>query len=188
MKKSLTNLATITFISYILSTSLVIAKEEMVFTEGSTPSPEELADIMADTAPKPKANFLGGPRGIRPITIGPSKKESLSISFPIKFDYNSSTLNPKSLVHLKKIGIMLNLDKMANESIMIVGHTDATGSKSYNLALSEKRSQSVKEFLVSNYQIGPTRIKTSGKGESSILRGKPKNSPINRRVEFYLIK
>ena len=77
---------------------------------------------------------------------------------------------------------------MANKKIMIVGHTDTSGSEAYNLGLSKRRSQAVKEFLVSNYQIDPARIETTGEGESNTLPGKSGNAPINRRVEFYRIQ
>jgi outer membrane protein OmpA-like peptidoglycan-associated protein len=173
-------------IGCLLSTTS-FAKEEKVFTEDNIPSSEEIAKSLMGTAPD-KSKVEGKSRSLGFGIVKTKKNEPISFSFPIKFDYNSSTLNPNSLAHLKKLGTALNLGKMVDKKIMIVGHTDGSGSKDYNLDLSRKRSKSVKEFLVSNYQIDPTRIKTSGKGESDTLPGKPRNAPTNRRVEFYGIQ
>ncbi len=193
MIKTLSQSAAIIFMGCVLSTASV-AKEEIVFSEDSVLSNEELANILLKTAPKKNSSQKLLSRGLdfnkkeKDEFISPLNIEPISISFPIKFDRNSSTLNPNSLTHLKQLGTLLNLEKMVNENIMIVGHTDSLGSDSHNLTLSKKRSQSVKDFLVSNYQIEPTRIKTSGKGESSTLPGKSGEASVNRRVEFYHIQ
>lgn len=182
MKKTFKNLALIVGLNCIVPTALQ-AKDVKVFTDSNVPTPEELATIMLNDMPKTNSTPRGGAsRGLS--FVKPKQDKYKNISLPIKFDYNSSTLTTKSLTHLKKIGTMLNLDNMSDKHIVVVGHTDASGSKNYNLNLSKKRSQSVKEFLVSNYQIDPTRIKTTGKGESETLPGKPLSSSNNRRVEF----
>ena len=196
MIKTRSKSAIIIFMGCLLSTASV-AKEEKVFSEDSVLSNEELADILLNSvptknsSPKPIRTRSLGFKKNEPINVArirPINIEPISFSFPIKFDRSSSTLNPNSLTRLKQLGAMLNLEKIANKNIMIVGHTDASGPESYNLDLSKKRSQSVKDFLVSNYQIDPTRIKTSGKGESSTLPGKPRDASVNRRVEFYRIE
>lgn len=84
------------------------------------------------------------------------------------------------------------LDDLANTlmadislNIKIIGHTDNDGDGNSNMALSKKRAESVKNYLVSK-GISASRLQTDGKGESepvasnSTAEGKARN----RRVEF----
>lgn len=181
MKKITTKLAAIIYLSCFLS-SISLAKEVKIFTQNNVPTAEEMADILLNSGTANKTQT-------RSLSFGTPKKDSpIYVGLPLKFDFNSSVLSTASLGYLKQLGIMLNLEKMANENIMIVGHTDAVGSEIYNLDLSQRRAQAVKRFLVSHYQVDPVRIQTSGKGESDTLPGKAGHSSINRRVEFYRIQ
>jgi len=175
----------------LLVTPFIVAKETKVYTDGNVPSAEEMADILLNTNKEKKSsNFK-----LRSVSFGVAKKNPagnpkssvVSIGLPIKFKLNSSQLNPRSTVYLKKIGAMLNLPKMANERIRIIGHTDASGLESYNLDLSERRAQTVKDYLVSYFSISPARLEIIGKGETEPLSDQSPNSPLNRRVEIYRI-
>lgn len=67
--------------------------------------------------------------------------------------------------------------------VEIQGHTDSVGSDKYNLALSERRANSVKAYLVSQ-GIAESRITTKGFGESQPIadNGTAKGRAENRRV------
>jgi len=170
------------FFSYFIF-SAVIAKEVKFFTEDNVPSAEEMANILLGTNDRSK-NIAK----TRSLSFGTVEKHSpVHIGLPIKFERNSSSLNNGSIKYLKQLGLMLKLDKMANKTIMLVGHTDAEGTEDYNQSLSEMRSSAVKEHLVSNYQVNTDVIFTSGKGETEILTGVSKNASMNRRVEVHLI-
>ena len=69
--------------------------------------------------------------------------------------------------------------------LLIVGHTDNTGSRDFNMELSEKRAESVKAWLV-NKGIDASRLTTTGKGpdEPIVPNTTPENLQKNRRVEF----
>jgi len=73
-------------------------------------------------------------------------------------------------------------------TIEVRGHTDAKGSDSYNLRLSENRAKSVVDYLVSK-GVNPKRLKYKGYGKSIPIdtneteEGRSKN----RRVEFKII-
>lgn len=184
MKKTATLIITL-FLSCLANPAS--AKEIKLYTEDNTPSAEEMANLLLEI--EAPSRSLTHKTQTRSLSFGlPKKNEPINISLPIKFSYDSSTLNTESLKYLKQLGKMLNLKKMAQESIMIVGHTDITGSDNYNLNLSEKRSQAVKSFLVTHYQIDPARIETTGRGEMDTLPGKSGHASINRRVEFYRIQ
>lgn len=104
----------------------------------------------------------------------------------IYFDFDKSRLLPHSFIELDRVyQLMEQYPKM---QIEIRGHTDNTGSDSYNQALSEERAKSVLEYLYSK-GISLSRMKYSGFGSSipiadnNLIEGRQKN----RRVEIKIL-
>ena len=102
----------------------------------------------------------------------------------ILFDVNSANIKPESYGVLKDIANVLT--ENATVKVKVIGHTDSDGDDAGNLALSKKRSESVKEALVRDFGIEKSRLETDGKGET--LPVSPNTSAEgkanNRRVEF----
>lgn len=103
----------------------------------------------------------------------------------ILFETNSHTkILQQSREELSRIGQYLRTRGFGR--IVIEGHTDSDGSDNYNLVLSQKRADSIKQYLVINYNFPPDNIMTKGYGESQPItenetaQGKKQN----RRVEF----
>ncbi len=73
--------------------------------------------------------------------------------------------------------------------VKIEGHTDSRGSESYNLDLSNRRANAIRDFLVER-GIAPERLDAEGFGELSPLvpNDSPENMEKNRRVEFHILK
>jgi hypothetical protein len=69
-----------------------------------------------------------------------------------------------------------------NQMLMVVGHADVRGSEKYNLALSERRDEVVKEYLISQ-GIAPDRIETRAEGNKN---EKATWLAYNRRVDIIL--
>jgi len=114
-----------------------------------------------------------------------TKKGESFVLRNIYFDVDRYELNPKSFSELDKLIRYLKNNK--NLIINIIGHTDNSGSKNYNLQLSEKRAFSVYNYLV-NHGISPDRLSYKGMGDSKPLvpNESPENKAINRRVEFLI--
>lgn len=104
--------------------------------------------------------------------------EGLLITFDsgLLFDYNSDAVKGAARSNLTDLAG--SLQKYPNTEILIVGHTDATGSDSYNMDLSRKRAESAKQYLVSQ-GIASTRVRTEGRGETEPVG----TDAQNRRVE-----
>ena len=66
--------------------------------------------------------------------------------------------------------------------ILIEGHTDAVGSAAYNLALSERRAESLKRVLVREFDIPRRALETVGYGEEFLLVPTQNENWRNRRV------
>jgi OOP family OmpA-OmpF porin len=141
------------------------------------------------------ASAPDGPK-MRSISFTPKQKstmeiaqgveaERVSVGLPIKFVYNSTEILPDSKPFLDEVGKMLTMDDFANKRLIIEGHTDATGSKNYNLALSKRRARAVRDFLAQNYGVSRNRLQANGLGEKKPLSGRDPYDKVNRRVQFY---
>ena len=85
-------------------------------------------------------------------------------------------------------GLVADLSKVDVETLIAVGHTDATGSDRYNQGLSIRRVEAVKAYLVSK-GVPADRIKTEGKGEADPVASNQtrEGRAQNRRVEIEVV-
>ncbi|MGR3365114.1 MAG: OmpA family protein [Maritimibacter harenae] len=81
-----------------------------------------------------------------------------------------------------------NLREYPNSTVKVVGHTDNTGSASYNLQLSQRRAQAVQSVIQAN-GVGAARLTAIGKGDSEPVASNltAEGRQQNRRVEVLII-
>ena len=105
----------------------------------------------------------------------------------LNFDYKSTKVKKKYLAKLEKLANFLKQNK--DLKIEIDGYTDNLGSKEYNLNLSKRRAEAVKDILVKKFHINPSRIIVKGFGEEYPLvpNTTESNRALNRRVEIVAI-
>ena len=101
----------------------------------------------------------------------------------IQFDFDKAVLKPKTRELLSQIAGILLTSK--GHRISIYGHTDDVGSIKYNQNLSERRAQSVQNYLI-NVHIDPKILTSKGFGKSTpLVKGTSKEARAkNRRVEI----
>jgi outer membrane protein OmpA-like peptidoglycan-associated protein len=109
----------------------------------------------------------------------------LAVTFKsdVLFDTNSAALKAGSYDEMNRVAQVLN--QYPDTTILIAGHTDSTGSDTYNQQLSERRAAAVKNAL-SGQGVNPARMSTIGYGESRPIADNSIESgrQINRRVEI----
>lgn len=110
-----------------------------------------------------------------------------SIDFPVYFEYGSAKLTEKGRYLLDALSRAMKDSALAKHSYLVAGHTDATGSASYNLKLSQMRAEAVKSYLVEVGGIAPYRLITIGWGESRLKNAARPNAAVNRRVEVSFV-
>ncbi|AEH01763.1 OmpA family protein [Lacinutrix sp. 5H-3-7-4] len=103
----------------------------------------------------------------------------------IVFNYGKTSLSPEGKKALDEIYKIMNLQK--NMKFHVTGHTDNVGSKATNLALSEKRAASVKNYLITK-GISNSRVTSQGYGEENPIADNSTNEGRikNRRIEIYI--
>ncbi|MGC4129442.1 MAG: OmpA family protein [Bergeyella sp.] len=101
----------------------------------------------------------------------------------VNFAFNSSELTEVAKANLDKLATVLVNNPDTN--INIYGHTDSKGTDEYNLTLSEKRANAVKNYLMS-IGIGSERMIAKGVGEAEPVatNDTDEGRAQNRRVEF----
>lgn len=104
--------------------------------------------------------------------------------YGIYFDTNRAEVKPESKPALEEISKLLKQDP--GLKLLVVGHTDGTGSLEANMRLSQARGEAVVKALVSQHGIAASRLKGHGVGPLSPVatndteEGRAKN----RRVEL----
>lgn len=102
------------------------------------------------------------------VAKAPSEKDVpiLHQQIQIQFTPGSDEIMPGSYLLLDKLGETMT--SFGSTVLRIEGNTDSTGSASGNVSLSERRAQSVKNYIVKNFpNIPPTRFQTIGRGASN---------------------
>ena len=110
-----------------------------------------------------------------------SSKPSISIQ-NIQFEFGSAKLKPESIETLRNLGNALNQGLDDQKLFLIEGHTDAVGTRVYNLELSRLRAQAVKEFLVNEMAVEASRLEVVGKGSAEPADRRHPYASENRRV------
>lgn len=109
----------------------------------------------------------------------------LDVRSEASFNVNSADIQPGFQKSLNSMaGVIGEFDQTA---VHVIGHTDSTGSDSYNQQLSEKRATAVTRFL-SRSGVDRTRMRFLGKGETLPVADNASSAgrSQNRRVEIYL--
>jgi outer membrane protein OmpA-like peptidoglycan-associated protein len=110
--------------------------------------------------------------------------EGIKITFDsgLLFDVNKSDLRPQAKTNLESLAKILN--KYDDTNILVEGDTDNSGTEEYNQQLSERRAQSVANYLMGLGVTG-ARISTVGLGELNPIASNDsvEGRQQNRRVE-----
>lgn len=120
----------------------------------------------------------------RAIKPGRDKNEPLAISLEISFEKNSSELTMKSKKSLDAVAQDLSNERLSGYKFTIEGHTDASGPADYNKRLSQKRAESVRNYLSKKSDLKSERLETVGKGKEDLLLPDEPYSSKNRRVKI----
>lgn len=128
---------------------------------------------------------LRGPAGVKSAgQAAPAPKE---IALSIHFKYDSTELADEfSREQLREAGEALSSSELRGLGFEIGGHTDGQGSEAYNLELSRRRAQAVKDALCRGFQVDCARLAVKGYGKSLPVAGNDDEAgrAQNRRVVF----
>jgi outer membrane protein OmpA-like peptidoglycan-associated protein len=111
------------------------------------------------------------------------ENELPQIDLEVYFNYDSAVITEAALPTLGNLGQALGDEKLKGAVFMIAGHTDTAGGAAYNQALSERRADAVKSFLVATFKLDPKTLIAIGYGKEQLKLPDDPLSGQNRRVQ-----
>jgi OOP family OmpA-OmpF porin len=134
----------------------------------SAPAPEVVvappAPVIAAPAPMPEPVAQAVPP---PAAVFEPARRRVSYSAESLFDFDASAMLPAGKQHLDTFA--RELEGTTYVTVTVEGHTDRLGSPAYNQALSQRRADAVKEYLVATGKLDASKISAVGKSESQPL-------------------
>ncbi|MET3442899.1 outer membrane protein OmpA-like peptidoglycan-associated protein [Variovorax paradoxus] len=119
------------------------------------------------------------------ITEQPDGSLKVNIPSQVTFDTDSATIKPSFRSVLD--GVAQTISQEPSVNAQVIGHTDSTGNADHNMALSQRRAQSVEAYL-GDRGIARTRLTADGRGQTQPVASNAteEGRTQNRRVEIYL--
>lgn len=145
----------------------------------------DVAAMRARAAARAKANADKNPVNREPIADQLFKLPQLTLE--IQFNLDSNIIRPESYPALGRIADALYHPYLLEYRVLVVGHTDATGRREYNLGLSQRRADAIREALVTSFKISPQRVLAVGLGEEQLQDPANPAAAVNRRVQLVTI-
>jgi len=121
------------------------------------------------------------------VTAEAGDKKIIMTILTIDLFTSASELTPAGKKILDGVGDFLK--SYPNSKVLTRGHTDSTGKAAANQALSEKRAQKVREYLVAYQNVSPGRVTAEGVGSAQPVatNASAAGRALNRRVELIVI-
>jgi len=145
---------------------------------------KRLATVLG-TSP-PSVDQVYAPPGSVPGVNSPVPVVRIVFSERSLFDFNSATPRQDAQPTFELIVENMKRD-VPDAALTILGHTDAVGSESYNMELSQRRASSVLSRFISN-GLNPNQLNTVaiGKSQPIAANSTDQGRALNRRVEFFI--
>ena len=117
-----------------------------------------------------------------PLTAQLAKLRQFNVE--IVFDFDSATIRPESYETIGLMADALHHPYLLQYRFLVIGHTDAKGDRTYNLNLSQKRAESIREALTTTFRVDPARLDAVGLGEEELRDPADPFAQVNRRVQL----
>jgi peptidoglycan-associated lipoprotein len=144
----------------VLVSACETAPDESAAASGAGTSPAATSSAGSTTAATPSTT-AATPSATAP-SAGSQEDLVANVGDRVFFDFDKYNLKPDARATLEKQAAWMK--QFASVTVSIEGHCDERGTREYNLALGERRANSVKDFLIA-LGISPSRVKTISYGK-----------------------
>jgi len=100
------------------------------------------------------------------------------------FALDSAEISPEATGLLDMLGEAMADQRLADQKFVIAGHTDASGPADYNIALSHRRAEAVRQYVIDKHGIDPANLIARGFGKSRLKNPAQPYAAENRRVQI----
>jgi outer membrane protein OmpA-like peptidoglycan-associated protein len=143
------------------------------------------ADRAIDAAAQARADAEAARREIDELNAKETERGLVVTLGDMLFETGNAQLTGNAFANLGKLSNFLN--KYPERTLVIEGHTDSVGSESSNQSLSQRRADSVRQYLLQQ-GVAANRLTAVGQGENSPVASNDSTSgrALNRRVEVII--
>jgi len=151
-----------------------------------------MGEPQVDQAARAKEDtFLASVRNRRTRSLSLGEREEIAsiasakpnIDLEINFDYNSADISKASMPAVQELGKALSNPSLRGSTFVVAGHTDGIGSDGFNQDLSERRADTIKNYLVQKFGLNGSDLVTVGYGKTKLKDAQNPADPVNRRVQ-----
>jgi OOP family OmpA-OmpF porin len=109
-------------------------------------------------------------------------EKPVTIRLEVLFDFDKSVVKPEYYPEIKKVADFMKQYPMTDT--VIEGHTDSVGTAAYNLSLSQRRAEAVRQVLIDQFKVDASRLTSVGYGEERPIADNrtAEGRQLNRRV------
>ncbi len=130
-------------------------------------------------------NIRNYPGALPPHPLSFPQMENLAqFVVEIDFDFNSAVIKPSSYRTVGSIADALHNPILLGYGILVIGHTDSVGGREYNMGLSQRRAEAIRDALIDPFGVNPAILEAVGLGEEQLRDPKNPTSGVNRRVQL----
>lgn len=172
-----------------------------------TPTLTRGADDPQTTPTAPGAAPVQSVSGSPPVVVRPTVKSIISRPFAsdtemakapetaeklnlpradveVLFDLDSAAVTALAKVSLDQLGAALTDPRLAGQKFVVAGHTDGYGPDGYNVVLSQRRAEAVRQYMIDTFKLDPANLIARGFGKSQLKNKRNPFAKENRRVQI----
>jgi OOP family OmpA-OmpF porin len=155
--------------------------DKLAAADDTTPD-VDVAALKQQAADRVKAKADAQP--VKRPLIAPQLTKLTQLRLDILFDPDSSLIRPGSYGMVGSLADALADPKLQPYKFLIVDHTESGGRRDFNLALSQRRADSIRDVLVSTFKISGKRLVALGLGEEQLQDANKPAAPVNARAQI----
>jgi OOP family OmpA-OmpF porin len=153
---------------------------------GPATEPEiDLVELKKQAAERIKSKAEPVPNK-RPL-VAPELTKLPQFVAEILFDDDAAVVRPDSYRTLGRIADTITHPSMLGHKFLIVGHTASGGRRDFNLTLSQRRADVIRDVLVNTFKVSPKRLVTLGLGEEQLLDRARPGAPANNQFHVMTV-
>jgi len=139
----------------------------------------------AAVAPSGAQPTSGQPTSAQPPSGQPPSSDpaASSVDLTVPFAFDSAELTQQGTAALAALGAALKDPALAGAKFRLAGHTDGRGTDAYNQALSERRAEAARRYLVEQSGVDAGRLSAIGFGRRQLYDPANPAAASNRRVQ-----
>jgi outer membrane protein OmpA-like peptidoglycan-associated protein len=147
----------------------------------------DLAALRQQAADRIKARAKLDAAPLKRPLIAPDLLKLPQFAAELQFDEDAAVIRPESYRTLGRIADALSQPSLWAYKFLIVGHTISTGKRDYNLTLSQRRADVVRDILVNTFKISSKRLQSIGLGEEQMLDSAHPTAPANQQFQVLTV-